>query len=519
MIKKRDTVGVVERIRDVFSTNARYNADLSRGTFPNNIDSYEIGQNIGYGCNAAVYALKVRDVTEPSTSQDQSSGRRQSQGDSHSLQKYPLALKLMYNFAFDVCPRLGDNYLWRAMGAELVPLPESAQLLSGKMGRYQPLPSFHPNVVRVLTAFVDRMPILEDAKLVYPDALPTAPFYEMIINEPRTMFVVMKRYRMTLREYVKDFNQKRSYHVGRVLLGQLLEGCVFLYENTVSQRDMKSDNILLEFNCPDDVPHLVISDFGCALATGSWKVKYFDDSVDLGGNRKTRAPEVVLAKPGPDVIVDFRMADTWAAGTLAYEIFTRVNPFYSRLDSATYKEEDLPNLSRFITKPVRDVIYNLLRRDPEERLLPHIAANVVSLSLLRLGGDFQTFLSSSGLSNVVSLQSLRGAFGATLEKFAISAEKILDDVLFLMSAETMAARSSPSEVISRAEQQLRATFFSRLNRDHIWEAVSYFLPKHPLHTDGGFGDVTDTSLADAIKDITLNNNNGIVHRYRPLVLS
>ncbi|VDP09371.1 unnamed protein product [Heligmosomoides polygyrus] len=253
----------------------------------------------------------------------------------------------------------------------------------------------------------------------------------------------------------------------------------------------------------NDVPHLVISDFGCALATGSWKVKYFDDSVDLGGNRKTRAPEVVLAKPGPDVIVDFRMADTWAAGTLAYEIFTRVNPFYSRLDSATYKEEDLPNLSRFITKPVRDVIYNLLRRDPEERLLPHIAANVVSLSLLRLGGDFQTFLSSSGLSNV----------------FAISAEKILDDVLFLMSAETMAARSSPSEVISRAEQQLRATFFSRLNRDHIWEAVSYFLPKHPLHTDGGFGDVTDTSLADAIKDITLNNNNGIVHRYRPLVLS
>ncbi|VDP53584.1 unnamed protein product [Heligmosomoides polygyrus] len=229
---------------DVFSTNARYNADLSRGTFPNNIDSYEIGQNIGYGCNAAVYALKVRDVTEPSTSQDQSSGRPQSQGDSHSLQKYPLALKLMYNFAFDVCPRLGDNYLWRAMGAELVPLPESAQLLSGKMGRYQPLPSFHPNVVRVLTAFVDRMPILEDAKLVYPDALPTAPFYEMIINEPRTM------YRMTLREYVKDFNQKRSYHVGRVLLGQLLEGCVFLYENTVSQRDMKSDNILLEFNCP-----------------------------------------------------------------------------------------------------------------------------------------------------------------------------------------------------------------------------------------------------------------------------
>ncbi|KAK6034713.1 hypothetical protein COOONC_27781, partial [Cooperia oncophora] len=357
---------------DVFSTNVRYNADLTRTTFPNTIDAYEIGQNIGYGCNAAVYALKVRDGREPSTSSNLGSiqNRNFPEDDSHSVQKYPLALKLMYNFALDLCPRLGDNYLWRSMGAELVPLPESTIILNGRMGRYKPLPAFHPNVVRVLTAFVDRMPILEDAKLVYPDALPSAPFYEMIINEPRTMFVVMKRYRMTLREYVKDFRRKRSYHVARVLFGQLLEGCVFLYENTVSQRDMKSDNILLEFNCPDEVSYtccVIFPTFGlCALATGSWTVKYADDTIDLGGNRKTRAPEIVNAKPGPDSVVDFRMADSWAAGTLAYEIFTRVNPFYSRLDSATYKEEHLPNLSPFISKPIRDIVHHLLRRNPQE---------------------------------------------------------------------------------------------------------------------------------------------------------
>ncbi|KAK6021934.1 hypothetical protein OSTOST_12383 [Ostertagia ostertagi] len=370
------------------------------------------------------------------------------------------------------------------------------------MGRFRPLPAFHPNVVRVLTAFVDRMPILDDAKLVYPDALPSAPFYEMIINEPRTMFVVMK-----------------SYHVARVLFGQLLEGCVFLYENTVSQRDMKSDNILLEFNCPDEVPHLVISDFGCALATGSWVVKYVDDTIDLGGNRKTRAPEIVMARPGPDSIVDFRMADTWAVGTLAYEIFTRVNPFYSRLDSATYKEEDLPSLSPFITKPIRDVVHHLLRRNPEERLLPHIAANVISLSLLRLGGDFQSFLSSSGLNTVINLQTIRSALSTSWEKLAINAEKVLDDVLFLISAETIASRASSPGVLSRAEQQLRATFLSRLNRDHIWEAVAFFLPKCPVLNEGAFGESGDTSLAAAIDSMALNNNNGIIHRYRSVVLS
>ncbi|VDO30669.1 unnamed protein product [Haemonchus placei] len=431
------------RISQLFSNgNGKMNRKMENHlltiptTLPNNIDAYEIGLfNIGYGCNAAVYALKVRDNKNPSTSS--SVGDIARSENAYSIQKYPLALKLMYNFALDLCPRLGDNFLWRSMGAELVPLPESANILNGKMGRYRPLPAFHPNVVRVLTAFVDRMPILDDAKLVYPDALPSAPFYEMLINEPRTMFVVMKRYRMTLREYVKDFRRKRSYHVARILFGQLLEGCVFLYENVVSQRDMKSDNILLEFDNPDDVPHLVISDFGCALATGSWVVKYVDDTIDLGGNTKTRAPEIILAQPGPDSFVDFRMADTWAVGTLAYEIFTRVNPFYTRLSSANYKEEDLPNLSPFITKPVRDVVHDLLRRNPAERLLPHIAANVISLSLLRLGGDFQSFFSSSGLNTVIN--------------------KILDDVLFLISAETIASRSSTSGVISRAEQQVNFT--------------------------------------------------------------
>jgi serine/threonine protein kinase len=41
---------------------------------------------------------------------------------------------------------------------------------------------------------------------------------------------------------------KRNYYCGRVLFGQLLEALVFLYENNVSHRDIKSDNILLSFD-------------------------------------------------------------------------------------------------------------------------------------------------------------------------------------------------------------------------------------------------------------------------------
>ncbi|KAK6738859.1 hypothetical protein RB195_020760 [Necator americanus] len=513
IIKKRNTVGVVERIRDVFSTNVRYNADLARGVFPNTIDGYEIGQNIGYGCNAAVYALRVRDVENLRQSRSNVFNNCFTQRSQDSRAKYPLALKLMYNFALDMCPRLGDNYLWRSMGAELVPLPGSAGLLSGRMGSYRPLPDFHPNVVRVLTAFVDRMPILDDAKHVYPDALPTALFYETVISEPRTMFIVMKRYHMTLRSYLVDLKRKCSDRVARILFGQLLEGCVFLYDNIVAQRDMKSDNILLEFDDPEEVPHLVISDFGCALATGSWLVKYVDDTIDLGGNRRTRAPEIVVAEPSTDCVLDFRMADTWAVGTLGYEIFTRVNPFYSRLDSAKYKEEDLPSLPRLTAKPVCAVVHDLLKRNPTERLLPHIAANVISLSLLRLGGDFQTFLSSIGLTNIVNPLVIRENAAASLEKLSLTAEKVLDDVLFLISAETMASRAS-SKIISKAERQLRATFLSRLNRNHLWAAASYFLPKHG-NQNGVADDTGYSSLAAAVDKISLDT--GIVHRCRSAI--
>lgn len=51
---------------------------------------------------------------------------------------------------------------------------------------------------------------------------------------------------MTLREYV--LTRPRNYWHGRVMFGQLLEAIVFLQEHLVSHRDIKSDNVLLDFD-------------------------------------------------------------------------------------------------------------------------------------------------------------------------------------------------------------------------------------------------------------------------------
>ncbi|KAF1766059.1 hypothetical protein GCK72_006015 [Caenorhabditis remanei] len=466
------SIDLVERIKQIFGNSVRYNEDLKSSEWPNRIDSYEFGEFLGQGCNAAVYSAKLsNDELEIPNSKfgvgfnEVTDILAEVPPVSKVVQKkYPLAIKLMFNFEHD---KDGDAHLWSSMGCELAPYPNAAKLLNGRMGNFTPLPAKHPNVVRIQTAFVDSLKVLPDAIERYPDALHTARWYESIASQPKTMYVVMRRYRQTLHEYV--WTHHRNYWTGRVMMAQLLEACTFLHQHKVSQRDMKSDNILLEYDFDDEIPQLVIADFGCALACDDWQVPYENDDVNLGGNTKTRAPEVSTAKPGKNVKVNFEMADTWAAGGLSYEILTRSNPFYKHLDTATYQELELPALPSRVNFIARDVIFDLLKRNPTERVKPNIAANALNLSLFRMGEDVKQMMEKCGISQMTTL--LAGASKGLSQKV----NSHLDQVINLITAETIMANLAP-HLISRAERQLRATFLSRMNREDVWRSLQYFFP-------------------------------------------
>ncbi|KAF8363564.1 pink-1 [Pristionchus pacificus] len=464
--KPRTDFGIVERVRDLFGTKERYNEHLKKSTLPDRLSAYDIGGNIGYGCNAAVYALRLQSdgpgAATPSTTDK-------------DLKAYPLALKLMFNYEHD--RRNNEDGLWSGMGAELAPFPKAAALLKGRMGDFRPLPASHPNIVHVGTAFVDSMPILPDAKQNYPMALPTAVMYDAIEPDPKTLFIVMRRYRLTLQAYLRE-QPRVSLWARRALVAQLMEGCVFLYKHKVAQRDMKSDNILLSYDNDGEIPQLVISDFGCALANGSFIVDYRHEGMDLGGNLRTRAPEIASALPPS--MVDFSMADTWAAGALSYEIFTKLNPFYSVLSSSTYKEYELPILSDRIPEPTRKAVAAVMRRDPKERLPPSIAANVFSLSLFRFGADLHELLPSFASEPLAK----------EIRKVSKRVERVIDDMISLLAAETISARITSRDLITRAELQLRATFMARLDRDELWASLAFFRETpSPSDTSGCESDV------------------------------
>uniref|UniRef100_A0A183C4K6 non-specific serine/threonine protein kinase n=1 Tax=Globodera pallida TaxID=36090 RepID=A0A183C4K6_GLOPA len=417
---------------------------------PGHLDGYEIGDFIAKGCNGAVYELKVRMDEDPIRVK--------------ATKKFPLALKIMFNYNWEA---VSERVLWRQMGTELIPLaPLPKTVLQGAgMAKIKMLPRPHPNIIKMYTAFIDQMPALPGAEKLYPEALPNIAENPMSY-ELKTLHLVMKRYRMTLHDYLeqKSDYEKRDPMVGRLLFGQLLEAV-----------DMKSDNVLLDFDNDAEVPHLVLSDFGTALATGKWTVICDDDMADLGGNVALRAPEIRRVSPAPDTHLNFEMADTWAAGTLAYEIFTGQNPFYQLLSSETYSQRDLPILPLRIIEPIHRIVDEMLSVDPQQRPNPAVAANVVAVSLLRFGHDVRTFLRECG-TELISLtcENIR----PVLKRASLSKDRMnnkLRHLAELYATETITLQLANSPKISAAELQLRATFLSRLDSGELHSALKYFI--------------------------------------------
>ncbi|KAI1231401.1 hypothetical protein IHE44_0007848 [Lamprotornis superbus] len=348
------------------------------------LEEYLIGQPIGKGCSAAVYEAAIpfcpsaRDHAEsshlPAVQQDRGSASQEAEEEpvvKHQPKgAFPLAIKMMWN----ISAGSSSEAILDAMGRELVPATGIA--LSGEYGaasgrrkpvlgrkKLQP----HPNIIQVIRAFTSSVPLLPGAFADYPDVLPLS-LNPRGIGHSRTLFLVMKNYPCTLRQYLQE--NTPDVHLSTVMILQLLEGVDHLVRHGIAHRDLKSDNILVEFDSDENI---------------GLRLPFTSSYVDRGGNGCLMAPEVITASPGPGTVINYSKADAWAVGAIAYEILGLANPFYghgdSALESRSYQEDQLPSLPNHVPFEVKQVIKMLLQRDPSKRLSARVAANVLHLSL------------------------------------------------------------------------------------------------------------------------------------------
>lgn len=102
--------------------------------------------------------------------------------------------------------------------------------------------------------------------------------------------------------------------------------------------------------------------------------------MDRGGNQALMAPEIISKQPGKFSVLNYSKSDLWACGTIAYEIFGQVNPFYvlreinedgelvelPALKSLDYEESELPDLGEEVPEIVKKLVENILQRSPSK---------------------------------------------------------------------------------------------------------------------------------------------------------
>ncbi|XP_022407814.1 serine/threonine-protein kinase PINK1, mitochondrial isoform X1 [Delphinapterus leucas] len=359
------------------------------------LEEYLIGKSIGKGCSAAVYEATMSVL--PQNQQVAGSiglhpGRgpeiipRGEEEQAPLAPAFPLAIKMMWN----ISAGSSSEAIFSTMSQELVPASRVA--LAGEYGAVTHRRSkggpkqlaAHPNVIRVFRAFTSSVPLLPGALLDYPDVLPPR-LHPEGLGHGRTLFLVMKNYSCTLRQYLRG--NSPSPRLATVMTLQLLEGVAHLVQQGVAHRDLKSDNVLVEPDA-DGCPWLVITDFGCCLADErvGLQLPFTSWYVDRGGNGCLMAPEVSTACPGPRAVIDYSKADAWAVGALAYEIFGLPNPFYGQgsrahLESRSYQEAQLPALPESVPPEARQLVRSLLQRDASKRPSARVAADLLHLSL------------------------------------------------------------------------------------------------------------------------------------------
>lgn len=446
---------------------------------PVSLQNFVIGPAIAKGCSAVVYAARVNNET-----QESKNNQIVVDDTTKNINLFPLAMKMMFNYDAES----NAIAILRSMYRETVPArkiykDEELADWEQRMAENKAVLPAHPNIVAMYCVFTDRFPAIPGSLRMYPDALP-ARINPQGSGRNMSLFLVMKRYDMTLKHYLQNHDVGRRESI--LLLAQLLEGAAHMNAYSIAHRDLKSDNILLDLSEDgDNCPSLVITDFGCCLADKSHGLylPYSSHDIDKGGNAALMAPEVITAEPGPFTRINYTKSDLWTIATIAYEIFGMRNPFHSDRESKpalknhNYTDEGLPSLPNDVPPVINALVKNMLSRSLYKRLSTEIAATIMQLYLWApsdwLRGDGKLPSSNEVLQWLLCLTTKVLCEGRNTATFAYNAgpgehadQDTQRDFYRSLSTKSCGRRTMP-------EYQLIASFLGRVTLSNVKTALKW----------------------------------------------
>ena len=174
-------------------------------------------------------------------------------------------------------------------------------------------------------------------------------------TEDRIFFVMPFLSGGELFQHLKKF-KRFSEEMVRFYGAQIAIALQYLHDKKIIYRDLKPENILL-----DEKGYLCLVDFGMAK-----KLEYNKKALSFCGTPEYLAPEIIKGE-GYDENIDW-----WSLGIILYEMICGVPPFYDdNLDKIYYliqnTEVSFPH-NIYLSDDVKDIIFNLLKKDVKERL-------------------------------------------------------------------------------------------------------------------------------------------------------
>ena len=221
-----------------------------------------------------------------------------------------------------------------------------------------------------------------------------------------------------LERYMKNFGKPFTQEIVQHIMKQVVSGIQYLHNKKILHRDLKLDNILLNFDNAEDSEKfnllkskVKIIDFGFA--------RYLENDVlaqSILGSPLNMAPQILMKMRRLDNNQTFgydQKADIWSIGTICYELLVGSHPFessnYEELTSKIQKGNyKIPNNLQLSIEAV-SFLNAMLQYDPKKRLdindlAKHkfLTVNTNEFTLIDLTKD-DLMLNTKKINNISSL--------------------------------------------------------------------------------------------------------------------